>query len=409
MMVEPEICNLANLDMAAMARPSRVIRIGRLALRAFPVPDSFFDEQGEQSQIKAEIVSKYFFVWAKVIIAAQKRYNRENRVAYIDLFAGPGRYQDGALSTPVMILQKALTEPDFCERLVAIFNDKDEQNSQSLESAIGALPGIGRLKHKPTVFTGEVGEEIVRSFERQKLVPTFLFVDPFGYKGLSLRLVNSVLKDWGCDCVFFFNYNRISMGLGNAAVEEHIDALFGKDRANKLRQRFKMENVKPYEREAYIVDEMKQALEEMGGKFVLPFRFRNADGTRTTHHLFFVSKAFRGYEIMREIMYTHSHKELGVAKFEYNPADARWPSLFELLRPLEDLEAMLLADYAEKTVGLVELFERHSVGKPYVLKNYREVLCRMEQEGKVRMEPPCPPRRRGTIGEKVKIIFPPRS
>ncbi len=50
---------------------------------------TFFDEQGEQSQIKAEIVSKYFFVWAKVIIAAQKRYNREKRVAYIDLFAGP--------------------------------------------------------------------------------------------------------------------------------------------------------------------------------------------------------------------------------------------------------------------------------------------------------------------------------
>ena len=370
--------------------------------------EKFFDEQGEQSQIKAEIVSQYLFVWAKIIINTQKRYNRENRVAYIDLFAGPGRYRDGAVSTPVMILQQALTEPDFCERLVAIFNDKDEANSASLENAIAKLPGIEKLRHKPKVYTGEVGEEIVKSFERQKLVPTFLFVDPFGYKGLSLRLVNSVLKDWGCDCVFFFNYNRISMGLGNTVVEEHMDSLFGKDRADKLRQRFRMEQVKPYEREAYIVDEMKQALEEMGGKFVLPFRFRNAEDTRTTHHLFFVSKAFRGYEIMRDIMYAHSHKEQGVAKFEYNPADARWPSLFDLLRPLEDLEEMLLRGYAGRTVGMNELFEQHSVGKPYVKKNYREVLCRMEQEGKLRMEPPCPPRRRGTIGENVKIAFPVR-
>ncbi len=373
------------------------------------MPDSFFDEQKEQSQIKAEIVSKYFFAWAKVIIASQKRYNRENRVAYIDLFAGPGRFKNGAVSTPILILQQALEEPDFCQRLVAIFNDKDEENSRSLHAAIDALPGIERLRHKPTVFTGEVGEEIIRSFERRILVPTFLFVDPFGYKGLSLRLVNSVLKDWGCDCVFFFNYNRISMGLGNAAVEEHMDALFGKQRADKLRQRFKMENVKPNEREAYIVAEMMQSLEEMGGKLVLPFRFRNAEGTRTTHHLFFVSKAFRGYEIMREIMYNHSQKELGVAKFEYNPADARWPSLFELLRPLEDLEAMLLADYSGKTVGLNELFEVHSIGKPFVRKNYRDVLCRMEQEGKVQMDPPCPPRRRGTIGENVKVIFPPEA
>ncbi len=370
--------------------------------------ENFFEEQGAQSQIKAEIVSKYFFVWAKVIIAAQKRYQRENRVAYIDLFAGPGRYRNGALSTPVMILQQALEEPEFCERLVAIFNDKDEENSASLQNALSSLPGIEKLKHQPRVHCGEVGEEIVQNFERQKLVPTFLFVDPFGYKGLSLRLVNSVLKDWGCDCVFFFNYNRISMGLGNDAVEEHMDALFGKERADRLRERFRMRSLRPYEREAFIVEEMKCALEEMGGRFVLPFRFRNAENTRTTHHLFFVSKAFRGYEIMREIMYAHSRQDQGVARFEYNPADERWPSLFDLLRPLEDLEEMLLTDCAGMTIGLKPLFERHSVGKPYVLKNYREVLCRMEQEGKVRMEPPCPPRRKGTIGEKVKIIFPAR-
>ena len=52
---------------------------------------------------------------------------------------------------------------------------------------------------------------------------------------------------------------------------------------------------------------------------------------------------------MREIMFAHSQKEQGVAKFEYNPADARWPSLFDLLRPLEDLEEMLLRDYAARS------------------------------------------------------------
>jgi hypothetical protein len=44
-----------------------------------------------------------------------------------------------------------------------------------------------------------------------------------------------------------------------------------------------------------------------------------------------------------------------------------------------------------------------------VIKNDREALCRMEQADKVRMEPACPPWRKGTIGEKVKIVFPPRA
>ena len=95
-----------------------------------------------------------------------------------------------------------------------------------------------------------------------KLVPTFFFVDPFGYKGLSLRLVNSVLKNWGCDCVFFFNYNRINMGLGNEAVEQHMNVLFGEKRANKLRQ--KLATLPSHEREAAIVEALTEALRELG-------------------------------------------------------------------------------------------------------------------------------------------------
>jgi three-Cys-motif partner protein len=375
------------------------------------VADNFFDEQGEQSQIKAEIVSKYFWSWAKVIIGAQKKnpHRSEGRVAYIDLFAGPGRYRDGALSTPAMIIEGALKDADFCERLVAIFNDKDEDNSKSLEECLKNLPGIEKMKHQPKVYTGEVGEEIVAKFEKMQLVPTFFFIDPFGYKGLSLRLVNSVLRNWGCDCVFFFNYNRISMGLGNEAVEQHMDSLFGKQRADALRTRFAMQQISSGEREAFIVEEMCQALKEMGGQFVLPFRFRNEKGTRTTHHLFFVTKHFRGYEIMKDIMANcSSAREQGVATFEYSPADERQPSLYELLRPLDELEGMLLKDFAGRTLGIRDIYETHSVGKPFVLKNYREVLCRLEQDKKITVSPPCPPRRRGTLAEHAKISFPRR-
>ena len=31
-------------------------------------------------------------------------------------------------------------------------------------------------------------------FEKMSLVPTFFFIDPWGYKGLSLRLVNQSKK-----------------------------------------------------------------------------------------------------------------------------------------------------------------------------------------------------------------------
>ena len=99
----------------------------------------FFDETTEQSAIKAKIVSDYFWAWAKVIIPTAKKSPR-NRIAYIDLFAGPGRYKDGTKSTPLLVLEKAIQDPDMREMLVTIFNDKNEDNSYSLQQAINSLP-----------------------------------------------------------------------------------------------------------------------------------------------------------------------------------------------------------------------------------------------------------------------------
>src|SRR5450755_3233879 len=102
--------------------------------------------------------------------------------------------------------------------LVTIFNDKDTNNTTSLRDTIDQIPGINNLRYHPVIYTGEVSDKFVKDFEEHKLIPSLVFFDPFGYKGLSLRLINAVLKDWGCDCIFFFNYNRINMGLNNEAV-----------------------------------------------------------------------------------------------------------------------------------------------------------------------------------------------
>ncbi len=108
----------------------------------------------------------------------------------------------------------------------------------------------------------KIGTEIVQLFNARSVVPTFFFVDPWGYKGLSLGLINSVLKNWGCDCVFFFNYNRVNMGLPNESVREHMNVLFGVDEPKRVRE--KLNGLNPEERESLIVEELSEALKEMG-------------------------------------------------------------------------------------------------------------------------------------------------
>lgn len=371
--------------------------------------NSFFEEMSAQSKIKAKIVSGYFLRWAKIIISTAKkneqRFGRSpSKIAYIDLFAGPGRYKVGSKSTPLLVLEEAIKDEDIRQRLVTIFNDKNEQNTRSLEEGINALPGIETLRYPPQVMNREIGEEIIGLFEQMNLVPTLFFVDPFGYKGLSLRLINSVLKDWGCDCIFFFNYNRISMGLPNELVREHMNALFGEEKADVLRRQ--IEAVSSDEREITIVEAIAQSLRVMGGEYVLPFRFRDERGTRTKHHLVFVSKHFKGYEVMKDIMAKESSSAgQGVPSFEYNPATERQPLLFELSRPLDELGEMLLSEFAGQTLTMQEIYERHNLGRPFIKRNYKQVLIQLENAGKITASK----HRKNSFADHVEATFPQRS
>ncbi|HUU39625.1 MAG TPA: three-Cys-motif partner protein TcmP, partial [Desulfatiglandales bacterium] len=252
--------------------------------------------------------------------------------------------------------------------------------------------------------------EIVKMFENMNLVPTLFFVDPWGYKGLSLRLVNSVLKDWGCDSIFFFNYNRISMGISNEAVQEHMQALFGRERAMALKD--ELNGKTPIQRELLIVEELCQALKAYGSRYVLPFRFKNDRGKRTSHHLIFVSKHLRGYGIMKDIMAAESTSNTqGVPSFEYNPADflPQQTLLFQLSRPLEDLKEELLDTFRGQKLTKQEIYEKHNVDKPYINKNYKNALLELYENGTIKATSPSgKPPRKGSFGDKIIVTFPRR-
>ncbi len=214
------------------------LEIGSLQLLsgrgASMVTDEFFAEVSEESRVKQTIVSTYFRAWANVLMNAAGR--RDKRIAYIDLFAGRGRYEDGTPSTPLLVLQAAVENVQLRENLAALFNDADPAKAETLREEIGKLEGIEQLVHAPRVSNETVDEELVKRLRETHLVPSFVFIDPWGYKGFSLELVEAVLKDWGTDVLFFFNYNRVNMSLGKEEIPESLLPVFGEERTRQLQQ-----------------------------------------------------------------------------------------------------------------------------------------------------------------------------
>jgi hypothetical protein len=149
------------------------------------------------------------------------------------------------------------------------------------------------------------------------LVPTLALLDPCGYKGLTRDLIHSLLKDYGCDLIFFFNYNRINMGITNTKVGKHMDALFGPAWLAELRE--EVPGLRPARRERIILRALRKVLREIGGEYVRHFRFLRPNG-RTSHCLIFVTKEFKGVEIMREVMAGMSSRHVDdVASFTHDP------------------------------------------------------------------------------------------
>lgn len=360
----------------------------------------FFEEVKDQSNIKKEIVLKYFQAWALIM------RKRSKKLGYIDLFAGPGKYDDGTESTPIAIMRLILSNEEYRQKFVTVFNDKNKKYIDRLKSEIYKLENINSLKYKPVFLNLEMNIDTSNIFFGRSLIPSLIFIDPWGYKGVTQKLIHSLTKDWGCDAILFFNYNRIRAGIRNPLVEQHMINLFGEKHYSNLIKKLSESN--DIDKESLIINEFSVAMNDIGIDYVLPFRFRSESKEDTSHYIIFLSKSFTGYNIMKDIMASlSSDKTQGVASFEYIPTkDPQLSLLYMYSTPLDDLGDELLKLYAGKSIQFSKLFFEHSRNRPFTKKNYRDIISKLEEEGKITCDPSKSNRKKGTLADHVIINFP---
>lgn len=359
----------------------------------------FFTNPTDQSRVKVEIVINYFRAWANVMVPTVQK-KRGTLLGYVDLYAGPGQYDDGTKSTPALIIEEAIRNESLRDLLETRFNDVRAEHITRLEGVLSGLPGFGTLKHQPRLSSKEVTDKFAEFYEKTRLPPTLFFLDPWGYRGLSLRLIRACTRPFGCDCIFFFNYKRVNAGLENDLFAEHMDAIFGIERAARLRS--KLDGLSPKLREQAIVAELLAALKEECGRFALQFPFFTDTGAQTSHYLMFVSKGQKGYDIMKEIMAgrSSSHSQ-GVPSLGFNPRELKQAQL-PLDKPLDRLEAALPEVFAGRELTVEQVFAEHNVGTNYLRTHYKEALRRLEEKGAVEASPSAEVRPK-LAGDKVSM------
>ncbi len=370
----------------------------------------FFEKQGPQSEVKSLLVTKYLSAWAKVILGTP---HPNKRLAYVDLFCGPGEYSDGTPSTPMRLLEMVLTDEELSQNLTMFFNDVDPTLTAQLDELIGNFPNIERLAYRPDVCTSQVDQAIFEQLKHLDRVPTLYFLDPCGYKGLSQDLVHRALSGWGCDCILFFNYNRISGAVNNPPVIPLMRDLFGVSRFSELQAEL-TPSMTSEERQTAIVTKYEETLKDINGAYVLPFEFQSMQGERTSHYVYLVTKHFRGYSIMKDIMYKLSTDDGEVRRFEFVPTRSPQLSLFNLRYDPSNpysirlLKELLQENLKGQSLRVDEVYQGYSVGTPYTKSNFKKALRELEDEGRLAVDkPPLKRMRNGavTMGDDRFVTF----
>lgn len=283
--------------------------------------DNFFEQQKDKSRVKTLIVTDFFKAYFPIInnSVGKKAYE----IIYIDLFCGPGQFDNGEPSTPLALLNTvdSFKSNDIREKLKIVFNDENKEYITKLTSLVSNHPVTTNLKYKP-IITNKPAEEMDVKVYTSKNVPIFSFVDPWGYKGLSAEQTWELVKNIGSDCVLFFNSNRFLMDLPKEDQRYHFESIFGeqllaaKEIVKDLRMGQKQKTQKIMELFSKNLCGIVENSNYRYKLYVLPFVFEADDKEKTSHHILFISKNHKAIIEMKKVMIKHGNASNNLLGFD---------------------------------------------------------------------------------------------
>lgn len=172
--------------------------------------DEFFESPRSWFILKYKVLDKYLRSYFPKV---NQKYMCPAVAA--DLFAGRGRFEDGTEGSPIIIARHAKRYGDrFGLRNQVVLAEASVQDREMLNENMKEFTENGTA----TIVPGDavnVGRALLVGIRPG--IPLFVFLDPFGLKGLSMQLLveifNRAKKD-STEVLINFNHRAISRRLG---------------------------------------------------------------------------------------------------------------------------------------------------------------------------------------------------
>jgi len=257
---------------------------------------------------KHRVLRAYLDAWIPVMaqqaLAVHRFSSEPSRLLLVDGFAGPGRYSSGEPGSPLIMLD-ALRSHSAFERLggvsfVFLFIEHDERRVEHLRSevaSLGTLPANVSVHIEHGEFESVFGSLVDGVTDSGKiLVPTFAFIDPFGYSSASMSLTGRLLDFPRCEVLFFLPLSFIHRFVGREGQDIALTSLFGSDEWQHAA------TLTGDARRAYLLALFERQLaSSVNVEHVRSFQLRTQDGN--DYRLIFGLGHRKGLEIAKDAMW----------------------------------------------------------------------------------------------------------
>jgi three-Cys-motif partner protein len=193
-----------------------------------PASSDFFGQRSAQAVLKHGVLTRYAHYFAGRAGAAT-----QGRVAFIDGYAGEGRYQDGSPGSPLLLASQATRAQMFGRDVKLAFVEEDEARREQLRRS------LSENKIEPDQVLGDSLETAIDALlNRYAQHAVLLFVDPFGLavsRSSLERVLRRRSRQQPIDVLYHFSLSTAAR-MGRAGVVEgptsrhnaaHLDAALG--------------------------------------------------------------------------------------------------------------------------------------------------------------------------------------
>lgn len=350
----------------------------------------FFKTQMLSSRVKASIVSEYFPKYCNIIMKAG-----QSEIRYVDLFAGPGVYEDGNASTPLLVARHCNSNSRLKEIIKFLFNDveyKSELEKNFLkEFPEGTFPkGV----HFGDLRVGEsekISEYLSRNthlqgdYRNKNTHPTLLFIDPFGYKGVETDVLGKFFRNWGNEIFLFVNTKRIHPALENDKFDDLMRLWFPTTLQQIKHDRRYKQTVS--ERLNLIINSIGNEYQQFVGEkvYFTAFKFKEEDSEGTSHYILHLTKHPKGFELVKEIYNDFANVGTvfdGINTFTF---DSKKQNVIDLFNTNELnislIKDLILKNYKGKTTNALSLFNNLHTSTLFTKTDFAVALRELHEEG----------------------------